>query len=842
VGADATAQIEAAVAELQGRVRRQSALAELGRIAIGSRDLSVLLQQAAALAAETLAAERAAIVERLPEGEGVRIAAIAGGHEDAVGRTLSAGPDSMSAFVLAAAEPVVSVDLGQESRFSPSSDTLAPGAASAMAAAIRGGGAPWGVLCVYTTRPRFFTPDERGFLQSVAQLLALAAERHAVEAAEQREKEMLRIFYDNIPVMISVYGGGRLQRVNREWERALGWTLDEARKVDILAEAYPDPERRREAIEFIRRAERHWSDFQMRTRDGRPVDVSWARFALSDGSSVGFGLDISDRKRTERALRESEMRFRQAVENINEVFWLWSVEGPTVLYVNRAYEDVFGRTRESVYRDARSWIEGIHPDDREMMLRAVEETRRRGGLETTYRVVRPDGSIRWLRDRAFAIRNDAGEIYRFAAVAEDITESKRAEDERAELLASETRARREAEAALARLRAIDTITDNALVHLGLDDLLRELLVRLRRTLDADSVGVQLVDEESRSLYPRAVDGYVHEKFANIRVRLGTGVSGRIAAEGRPMIVDDYSTIDTSGIEGIDEEKMRARTRSVMGAPLRIGDKVVGVVSVISSRPRHFTEEELRLLLLVADRAAPAVEMARLLEKVREGGERQRTLSRRLLTAHEEERRRLAVELHDELGQILTAVKINLGSLERVSGDTPAAARLAQTITSIDQAMLSVRDLALDLRPSVLDDFGLPAALRWCVDRLARDTGVHASLAIDEVPRLEPELETACFRVAQEALRNVARHARAGHVWLGLGHSCAGLELSVRDDGIGFDVAAARDRARAGESMGLLGMQERVSLLGGELEIRALPEGGMEVWARLPTVERGEVTV
>src|SRR4029079_7647953 len=184
-----------------------------------------------------------------------------------------------------------------------------------------------------------------------------------------------------------------------------------------------------------------------------------------------------------------------------------------------------------------------------------------------------------------------------------------------QLLARETWARREAETALARLRAIDTITDNALQHLGLDDLLRELLVTLRRTLKADSAGVQLLDEETRSLYPRAVDGHVHERFSNIRVRLGTGVTGRIAAEGRPMIVDDYSTVDTSGIDGIDEANLRARTRSVMGAPLRVGNKVVGVVSVVSSHERHFTEEELRLLLLVADRAAPAVEMARLLEKV-----------------------------------------------------------------------------------------------------------------------------------------------------------------------------------------------------------------------------------
>jgi PAS domain S-box-containing protein len=836
-----TSQLEAANAQLQARNRQQSALAALGQTAIRCHDLAALLQEATEVAAKTVGTELAGTFEWLADAKRFRLIAGVGWKDGTIGRTVADDPASMAAYVLRSPSPVAIDDVRTESRFAVFPDALAHGVVSAMGVSIGSLARPWGCLTLYTTRARSFTSDEVGFLLSVASVLALAIDRHAADMARQRETEMLQTVYDNIPVMISVFGGGQLLRVNGEWERTLGWTLEETREVDILAESYPDPERRREAIEFIRRAERHWGDFQMRTRDGRPVEVSWARFALSDGSSIGFGLDITDRKRAEEALRESEMRFRQALENINAVFWLWNVEGPNVLYVNSAYEEVFGRTRESVYREPRSWLEGVHPEDRERVRRAADEMRVRGSMEETYRVLRPDGSIRWVRDRSFAIRNRAGEIHRFAAVAEDITDRKEAEDERTQLLARETRARTEAEGALARLRAIDTITDSALVHLGLDDLLHELLVRLRRTLAADSVGVQLVDEDGQTLYNRAVDGYTHPQFSAIRVRIGTGVTGRIAAEGRPMVVDDYSTVDTSGITGIPATQIRARTQSVMGAPLRIGDKVVGVVSVISERPRHFTEEELRLLLLVADRAAPAVELARLLEKLRAAGLLQRTLSRRLLTAQEEERRRLAVELHDELGQVLTAVKINLGSLERLSGATPSPSHLQEAIASVDRAMQSVRDLALDLRPSVLDDFGLPAALRWYVDRFARATNIDAHLAVDDVARLEPELETACFRVAQEALTNVARHAQARRVWLCLHLRREELELSVRDDGIGFDAGAARERAGAGGSMGLLGMQERVSLLGGDLEILRPLAGGAEVRARFALAERPRET-
>jgi PAS domain S-box-containing protein len=673
-----------------------------------------------------------------------------------------------------------------------------------------------------------------------AELRKQIAERNELEAAQRREKETLQAIFDTIPVMISVFDtAGRALRVNREWERTLGWALEDAQRPEFLAEVYPDPEQRRAVVEFMQRAERHWSDFRPRTRDGRVIETSWVRCALSDGSRIGFGIDITERKRAEEALRESEARFRQVAENIREVFWLANLDNTEVLYVSPAYEEVFGRTRESLYREPKSWVEAIHPEDRDRVRVAFHEKRNGRDLDATYRVVHADGSLRWIHDRGFPIRDGSGRPYRFAGVAEDITARRRAEEESARLLASESRARAEAESALERLRAIDTITDSALVHLGLDELLQELLARLRRVLDADMAGVQLLDEEDKSLYARAVDGIRHDDHGSIRVPLGKGVSGRIAAEGRPMIVDDYSTVDLAGIEGVARAALLAMTQSVMGAPLRVGDKVVGVVSVSSQSPRRFTEEDLKLLLLVADRAAPAVEQARLLEQVRAGRERQKALSRRLLTAHEEERRRLAVELHDELGQVLTAVKINLASLERLPGAAAAPTHLKDSIASVDQALEKVRDLALDLRPSVLDDLGLPAALRWYVDRFARTAHVDAHLSIAAVPHLGADVETVCFRVAQEALTNAARHAQARHVWVDLHLLPWGLELSVRDDGKGFDTAVATDHAVGGASMGLLGMQERVALIGGQFEIRSAPGTGTEVRARFAVGEKAQ---
>lgn len=215
-------------------------------------------------------------------------------------------------------------------------------------------------------------------------------------------------------------------------------------------------------------------------------------------------------------------------------------------------------------------------------------------------------------------------------------------------------------------------------------------------------------------------------------------------------------------------------------------------------------------------------------------QRLQALSNRMLEMQEAERRHIARELHDEIGQSLTAIKLSVDALARHLHDDPARHLATEIAAAAGHVLDQVRQLSLDLRPPQLDDLGLRAALHWLVKRHACEGGPVIELeAPEDVPGCTPQAETACFRIVQETLTNALRHADASQVRIELsadaGHCC----LEVSDNGCGFDVTAARARALKGSSLGLLSMQERAALAGGELSIASGAGDGTCVRARFP---------
>ena len=228
------------------------------------------------------------------------------------------------------------------------------------------------------------------------------------------------------------------------------------------------------------------------------------------------------------------------------------------------------------------------------------------------------------------------------------------------------------------------------------------------------------------------------------------------------------------------------------------------------------------------------------EKLEYTMEQLRTLSHRLLEIQETERRYIARELHDEIGQALTALRIGLKRTERSRTSESALAAIHESTTMVEELINKVRNLSIELRPSILDDFGLTAALDWYVNWLSAKAEFKVVFRTDFTEeRFSPILELTCFRITQEALTNAARHSNAKNVYVDLETLSGELHLTVRDDGKGFNIDETRIRALKGESFGLLGMQERASLAGGHLELTSQPGKGTVIHAYFPLDSKAE---
>jgi len=243
-------------------------------------------------------------------------------------------------------------------------------------------------------------------------------------------------------------------------------------------------------------------------------------------------------------------------------------------------------------------------------------------------------------------------------------------------------------------------------------------------------------------------------------------------------------------------------------------------------------DELGRLMLAFDRMANALEFRE--GERRRASQKLQIMSQRLVEVQESERRHLARELHDEIGQSLTVAEMNLQAALQTYKQSSMTRRLEDSIEAVERVLEQVHDLSLNLRPSMLDDLGLEPALRWYANRQASAAGLHVRFRADHLEeRLDPIIDTECFRVAQEALTNVVRQAKAHHVTVNLERLDGELHVSVKDDGIGFDVSAHRDEAVRGASLGLLSMEERATLAGGGLKLESVLGEGTEVHAWFP---------
>lgn len=380
--------------------------------------------------------------------------------------------------------------------------------------------------------------------------------------------------------------------------------------------------------------------------------------------------------------------------------------------------------------------------------------------------------------------------------------------------------REELERAVVGLRATTEIAHAIGGETDLGKVLELIAKRGRALVEARSVLILLAGD--RGLAIAASAGEVNRESARQHVPMEGTVAGTVFRSGRPVRLDD-----ARGKLWIGPSEIGKDATSALMVPMTFRGGPVGVFAVFDRTKRGpaFSREDEDLLRSFAASGATAVHSAQSVAAER---------LRHSLEAAEMERRRWARELHDETLQGLAGLKVLLETaLSRGTAEDVRTA-VAQTVSEIDREIGSLRKLITELRPAALDELGLGPAIESLAERFQAVEGLQVEVDLGTVAarRLPANLETSVYRVIQEALNNVAKHARAEHAWVRIIESGDGVEISIRDDGIGFEAADETT------GFGLVGMRERLAMMRGTLRIESEPGAGSTVTATLPTVRDG----
>ena len=370
---------------------------------------------------------------------------------------------------------------------------------------------------------------------------------------------------------------------------------------------------------------------------------------------------------------------------------------------------------------------------------------------------------------------------------------------------------------LRQLESLNEIADALVSELELEPLLALIAARMRELVDARIVLIAL-PEPGESLRVAAAEGEGTYGVVGMRLDFAHSKAGRVLERRHSERVD--SVLDDPEID--QHAARRLGVHSALFVPLVAQGRALGVVIVHDKAGANpaFTDDDVRLVEALGSRAATAVSLSQRVS---------RDVLGRVVAAQEHERKRLARELHDETGQALTSILLGLKPLEQAVSGEEALAAIGSVRELVVSTLQDVRRLAVELRPSALDDFGLVPAVERLVETFREQSGIRVDLETnlgDE--RLPAEAETTIYRIVQEALTNIVKHAEATHASVLLTRRDGLVAALVEDDGRGFDTAAVDD-----EGLGLVGMRERLGLVGGQLRIESAGGSGTSLVAEVP---------
>ncbi len=617
-----------------------------------------------------------------------------------------------------------------------------------------------------------------------ARLEERVAERtEDLTAARARAQHYLDV---SAVTLLSLDLDGRISMVNRAGLRILGYDSEE----ELLGKNWFDtclPERLRPEVgtvfaDSLGEEDDSWRYHEnvVLTRAGQERLMAWHNSLVRDESgevvgTLASGIDITKEREAEQALQFSEQRFRDLVETSQDLIWQCDEEG-ILVYLNPAWEQSHGfPLEEMLARPLAELAEVGSRDQDEGMMRAVLEGKSVRGHETCHRS--RGGKTVHLRINALSLRDSEGSLVGAQGTAYNVTDQVMAEE----------------------------------AHRASEE-------RFRTTFEQAAVGLAHTSPDGRFLRANRqlgkITGYPREDL------LGMTWEALAHSEDLDMIRESIGSL-----RGGERRAAYVECRCVQ----RDGNTVW--ISITATLARGVDGEMTYGIDVVED----ITDRKRAEDELRESRERLRGLAARLEEVREEERTGIARELHDELGQALTALRMDLAFMEEGLPDeeTELADRVRSMVELTDTTINAVQTMSARLRSPVLDVLGLQAAVEWQVEEFAGRTEIACEVEMpDEGLDLVEKRATGVFRILQEALTNVARHAEASRVRVCLEEADGQLVLEVEDDGVGV----SEEVLESYESLGLIGMRERAEAMEGEVKIERRPEGGTRVVLRVGQTE------
>jgi PAS domain S-box-containing protein len=645
------------------------------------------------------------------------------------------------------------------------------------------------------------------------------------KGAETRLKEAearFRTLVEHIPAMTYMEAADKgaesnaFLYVSPQIEAVLGYTPEEWVSDPMLFRKTLHPEDRERVLTEDARTNITGEPFQMEYRqqakDGRVVWVRDESVLVRDhvGGNpywLGVQFDITDRREAEEALRQSEGRYRTVVKQAAEGIFIVDLETKLILEANAAYRDLLGYSAQDMLGLGLTLYDVV-AHDRQSIDRYVERIlQNRVEFIGERRHRRKDGSLVHVEVGSSVISYGGGEA--LCVIVHDITERRR----------SAERLQRSLDALLALYEAGQI---------------------LGSSLQREEIGSRLLDIARRVSSLTAAVIAVPDDEGELKVWRSTGLEElrRDVRFSQEALASRQRVLETRKHQAVRMSQPGDGAAPLVGLnlPLLVRDRIIGVFEAYGPESLLERQNE-ETLISLANQGASALENARLYADLAERENRLQDLIRKLITAQEEERRKVSYEVHDGLAQTAAGAHQLLQAFSRRHPPDSEQGRkdLDRVLQLVQQTVGEARYVIADLRPTALDDLGLGAAVRLQVEKISeegREVDYEEDLGSGRLPT---EVETALFRVTQEALTNVRKHAPAARVKIALRRSNTGVELQVRDWGPGFDPEKATDGGGPGERLGLSSMRERVALLGGNLEVRSKPGEGTEVVAEIPSV-------